>query len=135
MNKILRKKGSLILFFAILLVLVGSFSLAFAQPVSPCPPGQLCNPLKYNDLYCFFKDIVGIASQIGFVVVVFFVIYSGFLFVTARGNEEQLKTAKNAFVGTMIGAAVVLGAWIFSEGVANTIGKIMKTTPPTHTCP
>ena len=94
---------------------------------------EICNPLKAKNIYCFVKDLMDIVTKIGFVVVVFFIIYSGFLFVTARGNEKKLEDAKNAFMYTIIGAALVLGAWVLANAVAGTIAKITGGTAPTAT--
>lgn len=93
-----------------------------------CNPssGQLCNPIKYNSIQCLFKAVLGIAAEIGSVFVVLGLIYSGFLFVIARGNEEELSKAKKAITYTVIGAAIVLGAWAFSVGIANTINLITQ---------
>lgn len=90
----------------------------------------LQNPLKseYSTIPCLFKAILQIAAEIGAVFVVLGIIYSGFLFVTARGNEEYLGVAKKAITYTVIGAILVLGAWAFSVGVANTINTITSGT-------
>jgi hypothetical protein len=61
---------------------------------------------------------------VGGIITVFFIIYSGFLFVTARGNKEQLEKAKKAFFWTIIGAIVVLGSSVISsalEGLVNNL--------------
>ena len=43
-------------------------------------------------------------------VVVIMLLYTGFLFVVARGNSEKLTAAKQALMYALIGAAIVLGA-------------------------
>ena len=52
------------------------------------------------------------------------IIYSGFLFVFARGNDEKLKTAKDALFYSIIGAAVLLGSWAIAEMIASTINTL-----------
>ncbi len=93
---------------------------------------QLCNPLGGcsssgpNDLTAFIKLVLAAVVKIGAVVVVFFVIYSGFLMVTAQGNEEKLKKAKNALLWTLVGAAILLGAQLLADVISNTITALSK---------
>mgnify|MGYP001611646725 CR=1 FL=1 len=44
-------------------------------------------------------------------IAVIFIIYSGFLFVTAQGSEQKISEAKSTITWTLIGLAVVVGAW------------------------
>lgn len=94
--------------------------------------GQLCNPLGGcgasgpSDLAQFIQLVLRAVMKIGAVVVVFFVVYSGFLFVTAQGNEEKLKKAKNAMLWTLVGAAILLGAELLATVITNTITNISK---------
>lgn len=79
------------------------------------------NPLG-NDIDTvmqFFKILLGdIIVPIGSVIVAFFIIWSGFLFVTAGGNEEKIRTARTTFTWTMIGAAILLGAWTITPAIS-----------------
>lgn len=84
------------------------------------------NPLgsKINSLPDFIEAILNIVVTIGVPIVALAIIYTGFLFVTAQGNSEKLKTAKNALLYTLIGAALVLGAWILANAIAGTVDQI-----------
>ncbi len=85
--------------------------------------GGLTNPLNACSFADLVTNIAKIFAQIGTVVAVIFIIWSGFLFVTARGDETQLKKAKTTFYWTIIGTALVLGAW----GLSEAIGGFIKT--------
>jgi len=85
---------------------------------------SLPNPLKASSLYEFLRGILDTVVAIGSVIVIFFIIYAGFLFVTARGDESQLKTAKKAFLWTFIGAAVLLGAFTLTQVIEGTINQL-----------
>ena len=61
---------------------------------------------------------------LGIPIAVLFLVYAGFLFVTARGSEEQLKKAKGILLWTIVGIAVLLGAKIIAEVLENTITSI-----------
>lgn len=99
-------------------------------PPSPsdCPPNTICSPLQdsnIKNLADFVNFILeNIVLPIGSIIAVFFLIYAGFLFVTARGSEEKLTTAKNTFLWTVIGIAILLGAVVISNGIKNTICQI-----------
>ena len=43
------------------------------------------NPIKSKTLFDFVSDILAVVRNIGFYVAIFFIVYSGFLFVTASG--------------------------------------------------
>jgi hypothetical protein len=55
--------------------------------------------------------------------VMFFIIYSGFLFVTARGNEESLTKAKQALLYAIIGGVIIAGAEALAIIIADTAGE------------
>jgi hypothetical protein len=61
---------------------------------------------------------------VGLIVAAVFIIYSGFLFVSARGSEDGIKRAKNAFFYTVLGTAILLGAGVIVEIVKATIGAL-----------
>jgi hypothetical protein len=83
---------------------------------------QISNPLKnINDIREFVAKILEIVIKIGSVVAVFAFVYVGYLFVSAKGNPEGLKTAKSAFINTVIGVALLLGAQLLATMIVDTI--------------
>ena len=105
-------------------------STIFAQdtigtiPVPPCKSGELCNPIKANSISEFLTDALNAFTTIAFPIVVLMIIYSGFLFVAAQGNEEKLKTAKRTIMWTIVGALIVLGATVLVNAIGGTVDKI-----------
>lgn len=94
--------------------------LALAQPTGT----TIKNPLEgrgINDIPTLITTIVDAITTIGYYVVVVFIIYAGFKFVSARGNDGELKKAKEIFLYTVVGAAVLLGASILSNIIKNTV--------------
>ncbi len=85
---------------------------------------QISNPIKYDDLMSFINALIEIVIQIGTPILVLAVIYVGFLFVQASGKPEKLNEAKNALVYTLIGAAIVLGAFIISAAIKGTVDQL-----------
>ncbi len=86
---------------------------------------ELQNPLSgVNDIGSFIKKILDIVLTIGIPVVALFIIYSGFLFVTARGNSEKLGDAKKTFGYTLLGAAILLGSWVLAQALGDTVKQL-----------
>jgi hypothetical protein len=52
------------------------------------------------------------------------IIYCGFLFVTAQGNSEKLKKAKQALLYTIVGAALLLGSLVITRAIQGTVDEI-----------
>src|SRR6185436_16660536 len=77
-----------------------------------CDPGKLCNPISYSTLQDFVASVLDIVMLIGIPIVAIFIIYSGYLFISAQGDPGKLKTAKETFLWTIVGAAVLLGSWV-----------------------
>ena len=85
----------------------------------------LNNPLTgVDDLGQLVIKILGIVVKIGAYVAVAAIIYSGFLFVKAQGNQKELEDAKKTFFYTIIGVMILLGAQAIALGVGNTIKLI-----------
>ena len=69
-----------------------------------------------------FNNIV---LPIGAMVAVIYIMYAGFLMVTAQGSQKQIDEAKSAFFNAAIGTAILLGAWAISQAIATTINNIV----------
>ena len=89
-----------------------------------CDSSEICNPLKASSFSELIADITNIAMAIGFPVAVMFIIYSGFLFVTARGSEDKITKAKSTFMWAILGTAVLLGAAVIAKAVQGTVSSL-----------
>lgn len=85
------------------------------------------NPIPADNLLEFIALLVTSLRNVGLVVSVCFIIYSGFLFVTARGNDGQITKAKTNFFWTVIGVAILLGASVVVDIVTGAVGSINST--------
>ncbi len=65
-----------------------------------------------------------VAQLMSFVGVIFFVlmIYGGFLWMTAQGNEEQIKKAKSLITGAVIGIIIIFSAYAITSFVVTNVG-------------
>ena len=84
------------------------------------------NPLssELDTIPKFIEKILEIVLMIGVPIVTLAIIYAGFLFVTAQGNSEKLKKAKQTFIYTIIGAALLLGSFVISKAIVGTVEEI-----------
>lgn len=101
-------------------MIITPVSVLYAQ-TRPCPNGTICNPINDSTINGFIKTILEGALKIGIPVVALAVIYSGFLFVVARGNPEKLTKAREALLYTLIGAAILLGSWAIAKLISDTV--------------
>lgn len=87
------------------------------------------NPIEStaSNIPQFIRAILDLVVKIGGPIVIFFIIYSGFLFVVARGNPEKINIAKTTLFWTIIGAVIILGAVTISIAISGTIDQIIGT--------
>ncbi len=111
------------LFFT-LLAFSGLFTLAHAQALSTyANPVQLLSGsgTPIDNIPDFLLAVVDMVFLIGMPIIVIFLIYSGFLFVTAGDNEAQTTKAKHVFLWTMLGAAILMGAKVIAAAIESTV--------------
>lgn len=111
-----------------LLLPLSVFAQSGSGSTPGCPPGKLCNPIAYDNMGDFLTALLDVMVQIAFPIIVLAIIYTGFLFVVAQGNKDKLEDAKKAFLWTIIGALIVLGAAVLSKAIQGTINQIRGST-------
>lgn len=99
--------------------------LTFA-PVVSLAQTKIENPLSVDTVNEFIRILLEGILKIGIPIVALAIIYCGFLFVSATGNSEKIKKAKEALLYTLIGAAILLGAWALAKLIAETVLSIGK---------
>ncbi|HNX11262.1 MAG TPA: hypothetical protein PKI61_03920 [bacterium] len=57
------------------------------------------------------STVIGVALSILGIIFLVLIVVSGYQWMTAGGNEEQIKGARKRMVNAIIGLAIVLGAW------------------------
>ena len=85
---------------------------------------QLYNPIGTTDLSTFLANLLKLVAQIAFPIIVLFLVYVGFLFVSSQGNPEKLKEAKTYFFWAIVGALIVLGAEALSLAIRATVNQL-----------
>jgi len=100
--------------------------------------GTFPNPFgnQIESLPAFIRIIADkVILPVGAVIVVIMIIYSGFLFVTAQGNESKLGDAKKSFMYSVIGALILLGAWVIANAITGTVCLLYDNPPDGLGCP
>jgi len=110
-----------ILAFIFLLPMISFAGEVSGDPCGSPTSGQICNPIKVNSINQFVKVLLEGIIKIGIPIVALAIIYSGFLFVQAQGNPEQITKAKQALLYSVIGAVLLLGSWAIAQLISETV--------------
>lgn len=81
--------------------------------------------LPATDIRLVVARIIRVALGLLGIVALVLILYAGFLWMTAGGNEEQIATAKKFMLNTVIGLAVILSAYAI---VSFVISKLVDAT-------
>lgn len=105
---------------------VTSFFLTASVALAQTQAGYLGNPLNpdYSTIPNFIAGALKVMVMVALPIISFFIVYAGFLFVSARGNEEQLSTAKRNFMYVIIGSVLILGAWVIATLIGGTVTQL-----------
>lgn len=96
-----------------------NISTSIPNPFNCGGAGGGCN------LITFINVIVDrVVLPIGGIVAVLAFIWSGFMFVTAQGDEKKIGEARTALLYTAVGTAILLGARVLTEVLENTINSV-----------
>ncbi len=96
---------------------------------SPTCSGGACltNPLdsSISSIPAFFLAILDILLVFAIPFVVFFIIYAGFMYVTAQGNPSKIQDAHMALLYALIGGVLIFGARAILDIITNTVNSVM----------
>ena len=139
----MRRFKFILIFVCVLGMSVGGIAGVHAETITPTPnnsdtttvtPSANCgnadnclkNPLNgVNSLTDLIKAILTfIVNDIAPVIITLMLVYCGFLFVLAQGNEEKLRTARTMLLWTVIGAILLLGAVAIENVISTTVGSL-----------
>ena len=105
-----------ILLAAALFLIPGTLYAVFTIPIKLANP----TPGGGSTLQDFILLLIEIMQSVLTPILVVCLIYSGYLIVTAEGNEAQLSKGKVFAFWAIIGAAIMLGASVIANMVFNT---------------
>lgn len=77
---------------------------------------------EQDDVFYIFSSIINtVISMLG-IIFIALMIYGGYLWMTARGNEDQVEKSKKLITAAVIGLIIVLSAYAISYFVVSNIG-------------
>jgi len=120
MKKILSSIASLSLSIFVVLFLTANQALAAVcdgKGIEVCMVSFI-KPANFTEL---LTAILGVFVVIATPIVVLFIIYSGFLYVTAKGNSEQTQKATRSLTYSIIGGVLIIGAVAISKVIENVV--------------
>jgi len=110
-------------------VVASIFLFPYTSQAQECPeaPGSgisycLESYLPFDSAEQLIVAILRIFITIATPIIVLFIIYAGFKYVTAQGNAQQVQEATRALTYAIIGAVLIIGAVAISEIIASTVG-------------
>lgn len=90
---------------------------------------SLSNPLGDGpeadvDIIGFLQRLFRSMVKIAIPFLILFTIYSGFMFVEARGDTKKLEVARKNFLYVIIGALIIFAAWTIATVLKGTVDNI-----------
>ena len=110
---------------ALLTLAAVAVPLAAAHGVSYIDPSQSIG-LGSADLRTTVTNIINWVLGLLGIIAVIMILYGGFIWLTAAGNEENVTKAKNILSAAIIGLVIVLLAWAIVNYVLGTTSNVSK---------
>lgn len=104
---------------------------AFNDPTPYSEEGQTRSPLESagetagflaRDIDPVISTVIQATLSLLGVIFIILIIYGGGLWMTAKGNEQQVDKARNLITAAIIGLVIVVAAYAISYFVIKTIG-------------
>jgi hypothetical protein len=86
------------------------------------------NPLnaQFSSVPAFVEGALKVMVMVSLPIITLFIVYSGFMFVMAQGNEGKLQDARRNFFYVIVGSILLLGAWVIATLIGGTISQLTK---------
>ncbi len=99
----------------------------FAVQVAQAQSQRLENPLdsSFSDIPTFIAGALKVLVVIALPIIALFIVVAGFMFIKARGNPGDLSKAKENFMYVIIGALLILGAWVIATLISGTVTQLL----------
>jgi uncharacterized BrkB/YihY/UPF0761 family membrane protein len=106
--------------FSVLAVLAAMLFVGGGQQASAalldeadCPDDVNCNSATDGEaIRQAILDLINFVLTFVGIIAVAFIIYAGFLMLTAGGNEEQIENGKKIIIWASVGILVILFSWV-----------------------
>ena len=81
----------------------------------------LRNPIAFPSITSLLAGVLQVVIIIAIPIVMAYLIYGGFLYVTARGNPDQIRKGSSALIYGLIGAVIIIGSVAILEIITNLV--------------
>ena len=104
-----------------------SAAIIFVAKVGFAQSTGLENPLNsdLSTIPAFIAGALKVLVIVALPIIALFIVISGFMFVLARGDPGKLTKAKENFVYVIIGALLILGAWVIATLIGGTVTQLV----------
>lgn len=82
------------------------------------------NPLQFDSFAEFFTALIDVLILFAVPIIILMIIYAGFLYVVARGSEENVKKATRALTYAVVGGLLILGAKLILTIIQGTVNQL-----------
>ena len=88
---------------------------------------RLENPLNsaFSTVPDFISGVLRVVVMIALPIITIFIVFAGFKFLAARGNSSKLDEAKKNFMWVIVGALLIMGAWVLATLIAGTVTQLV----------
>ena len=113
--------------YFLLFFLTPRFLFAAGNTRTGATGAELQNPIFTSSITELVAKLLSVVVTILLPIAVLFLVWAGFKFVTAGGNQEKVKDARNMFLWTVLGIVLILGAKLLGDILNNTLSSITIT--------
>jgi len=100
--------------------------LLTALPVFAQNQRGLENPLRFTSIERFIEGALHAMVMIALPIISVFIIWAGFMFIKARGNPGEISTAKKNLGYVLMGATLILSAWVLATLIGGTVSQLIR---------
>ena len=81
------------------------------------------NPINFKTIPDLLVAVINVFIIVATPIVVFFLIYAGFKYITAQGNPEQIAEASKALLYGIIGGVIIIGSIAIMAIIGNVVSQ------------
>lgn len=107
-----------------------AFFSSFAAVHAASSDAILENPLNraFSTVPDFISGVLQVVVMISLPIITIFIVIAGFKFISAQGKPTDLDKAKENFKWVIVGALLIMGAWVLATLIAGTVTQLVGKT-------
>lgn len=86
---------------------------------------KLESPFVYKTVSDFISAVLRAVVYLSMPIIALFIMYAGFKYIIARGNPGAIDEAHKNFLYVIIGALLILSAWVLATLIGGTISQLV----------